>query len=126
MRKAIHASIILGLLLFLATGCSSNSKGASSAAPVSATAASAAPASTPAATVAPTPAAPAKVELNVFMSYAQYKDQFDKYFDQFKAKELALKNVEVTIKAEMPSSDQAEQILKTRLASNDAPDLFTI
>ncbi|HEX7713036.1 MAG TPA: extracellular solute-binding protein [Bacillota bacterium] len=71
--------------------------------------------------------APAKqVELKVFMSFPRFKEQFDKYFEQFKAKEKAEKNVDVTIKLEMPSSDQAGQILKARLASNDAPDLFTL
>lgn len=122
MKKTIHLSIILGLLLFLATGCgTTKTTTENSAAP-----ATAAPASTTEATVAATPAAPTKVELNVFMSYPQYKDQFDKYFEQFKAKELAAKNIEVTIKTEMPNSDQAKQILQTRLASNDAPDLYTL
>lgn len=67
-----------------------------------------------------------KVQLKVFMSFPRFKDQFDKYFAQFKAKEKAEKNIDVTIKLEMPNSDQASQILKTRLASNDAPDLFTL
>lgn len=71
--------------------------------------------------------APAKqVELKVFMSFPRFKEQFDKYFEQFKAKERAEKNIDVSIKLEMPSSDQAGQILKARLASNDAPDLFTL
>lgn len=71
--------------------------------------------------------APAKqVELKVFMSFPRFKEQFDKYFEQFKAKEKAEKNIDVTIKLEMPSSDQAGQILRARLASNDAPDLFTL
>lgn len=71
-------------------------------------------------------AAPQKVELKVFMSFPRFKEQFETYFEQFKAKELAEKNIDVTIKLEMPNADQANQILKTRLASNDAPDVFTL
>ncbi|CAK4834063.1 unnamed protein product [Aphanomyces euteiches] len=128
MKKSIHLSIILGLLLFIATGCGSNTKtdtpASSSTVPAGTTAAST---PEPEATKAPeTPAAPKKVELNVFMSYPQFKDQLDKYFEQFKAKELAEKNIDVTIKLEMPNADQSKQILQTRLASNDAPDLFTL
>lgn len=77
-------------------------------------------------TINKTKAPAKKVELKVFMSFPRFKDQFDKYFSQFKAKEKAEKNVDVTIKLEMPNSDQASQILKTRLASNDSPDLFTL
>ncbi|MEF2964485.1 extracellular solute-binding protein [Paenibacillus sp. M1] len=69
---------------------------------------------------------PKEVELKVFMSFPRFKDQFEAYFDKFKAKMLAEKNLDVTIKLEMPNSDQAKQILQTRLASNDAPDLFTL
>ncbi|WP_256762390.1 ABC transporter substrate-binding protein [Cohnella sp. WQ 127256] len=121
MKKIINASLIAVVLLMVISGCGNGNKNtepsASSEAPVSTTT------STP---EAATPAKPTKVELNVFMSYPQYKDQFEAYFEQFKAKELADKNIEVTIKAEMPNSDQAKQILQTRLASNDSPDLFTI
>ena len=60
------------------------------------------------------------------MSFPRFKDQFDKYFAQFKAKELAEKNIDVTIKLEMPNPDQAKQILETRMASRDAPDIFTL
>lgn len=60
------------------------------------------------------------------MSFPRFKDQFDKYFEQFKAKELAEKNIDVTVKLEMPNPDQAKQILETRMASNDAPDVFTL
>lgn len=67
-----------------------------------------------------------KVELKVFMSFPRFKDQFDAYFEKFKAKMLAEQNIEVSIKLEMPNSDQAKQILQTRLSSNDAPDLFTL
>jgi raffinose/stachyose/melibiose transport system substrate-binding protein len=116
MKKTFHLSIILGLIL--ATGCSTSTSKTNT------DGSSAAPASASVSTKAP--ATPKKVELNVFMSYPQYKEQFEKYFEQFKAKELAEKNVDVTIKTEMPNSDQSKQILQTRLASNDAPDLFTI
>lgn len=67
-----------------------------------------------------------RVELKVFMSFPRFQEQFKLYFEQFKAKELAEKNIDVTIKLEMPNADQAEQILKTRFASGDAPDIYTL
>ena len=66
-----------------------------------------------------------KVTLKVFMSFPRFKPHFEQYFAQFIEKKKA-DNVDLTIKLEMPSSDQANQILKARLASNDAPDLFTL
>ncbi len=71
-------------------------------------------------------AEPEKVELKVFMSFPRFKDQFEAYFEQFKAKQLEENNIDVTIELEMPSADQAGQILQARLASNDAPDIFTL
>jgi len=73
-------------------------------------------------------AAPAakKVTLDVMMSFPRFTDQMESYFDQFKAKMLAEKGIEVVINLEMPSSDQYNNILQTRLSSNDAPDLFTL
>jgi raffinose/stachyose/melibiose transport system substrate-binding protein len=71
-------------------------------------------------------AAPKDVELKVFMTFPNYQTQIEKYFEQFKVKEKAEKNINVDIKLEMPNSDSAAQILKARLSSNDAPDLFTI
>lgn len=67
-----------------------------------------------------------KVELKVQIGSPRFKDQFEKYFEQFKAKELAEKNIEVTIDLEMPNPDQAKQVLQARLASNDAPDIFDV
>jgi raffinose/stachyose/melibiose transport system substrate-binding protein len=69
---------------------------------------------------------PRKVTLKVFMTFPRFQTQFEAYFEQFKAKELEEKNIDVTIELEMPNSDQAAQILKARLSSNDAPDLFTL
>jgi raffinose/stachyose/melibiose transport system substrate-binding protein len=73
-------------------------------------------------------AAPAvkKVTLDVMMSFPRFTDQMESYFDQFKAKMLAEKGIEVVINLEMPSSEQYNNILQTRLSSNDAPDLFTL
>ncbi|MGO4545618.1 ABC transporter substrate-binding protein [Paenibacillus sp. 2TAB23] len=67
-----------------------------------------------------------KVELKVQIGSPRFKDQFEKYFEQFKAKELAEKNIDVTIDLEMPNPDQAKQVLQARLASNDAPDIFDV
>lgn len=113
MKKALQLSMVLASVLTVAAGCGS----------------AVSPAASSSANGTETPKAekPAqKVELKVFMSFPRFKDQFDKYFAQFKAKEKAAKNIDVDIKLEMPNPDQAKQILQTRLASNDAPDLFTL
>lgn len=70
--------------------------------------------------------APRQVELKVFMSFPRFQDQFEAYFEQFRQQQLAENNIDVTIRLEMPNAEQADQILRTRLASNDAPDLFTL
>ncbi|MDF1567792.1 MAG: ABC transporter substrate-binding protein [Spirochaetaceae bacterium] len=70
--------------------------------------------------------APREVELKVFLSFPRFQEQFERYFEQFREKELKEKNIDVRIKLEMPNADQANQILRSRLASNDAPDLYTL
>ncbi|MFM9278871.1 ABC transporter substrate-binding protein [Paenibacillus jiagnxiensis] len=69
---------------------------------------------------------PKSVTLRVFIEGPRLKEYYDKYIEQFKAKEKAEKNIDVTVQLEMPPVENASQILKTRLASNDAPDVFTI
>lgn len=71
-------------------------------------------------------AATKKARLNVMMSFPRFTEQMEAYFEQFKAKMLKERGIEVTIVLEMPSSDQYNNILQTRLSSNDAPDLFTL
>ncbi len=66
------------------------------------------------------------VELRVFMSFPRFRDQFEAYFEQFKAYQLEQNNINVTIKLEMPPGDQANQILRTRFAAGDAPDVYTL
>jgi raffinose/stachyose/melibiose transport system substrate-binding protein len=67
-----------------------------------------------------------EVELKVFMSFPRFREQFEDYFADFAQKVLEEDNIKVTIELEMPSSDTADQLLKARLASNDAPDIFTL
>lgn len=66
------------------------------------------------------------VSLKMFIAQPRLKEHYDKYIDAFVAKEKAEKNIDVTVQLEMPPADTAPQILKTRLASNDAPDVFAI
>lgn len=61
------------------------------------------------------------VELKVFVSLPRFKNQFEQYFEQFKKKELAEKNINVKISLEMPSADTADQILKSRMSGGDSP-----
>jgi raffinose/stachyose/melibiose transport system substrate-binding protein len=69
---------------------------------------------------------PRSVTLDVMMSFPRFTEQMEDYFDQFEAKILAERGIQVTVNLEMPSSDQYNNILQTRLSSNDAPDLFTL
>ncbi|MFD1957312.1 ABC transporter substrate-binding protein [Paenibacillus thailandensis] len=66
------------------------------------------------------------VNLKVFIAQPRLKEHYDKFIADFAAKEKAEKNIDVSIQLEMPPADNAAQILKTRLASNDAPDVFAI
>ncbi len=126
MKKAFSLILVLSMLLTFAAGCgqkdAAQANGSTAAAVVSTTVTEAT-AETEATVAVPEAR---QAELKVFMTIPRFKEQFDKYFEQFKAKEKAEKNIDVKIALEMPNSDQAEQILKARLASNDAPDLFNI
>ncbi|MEK8130045.1 extracellular solute-binding protein [Paenibacillus filicis] len=71
--------------------------------------------------------APQKVELKLFLGgLDRFRDQFDKYFAQFAEKEKKEKNIEVTFNSEYPGSENSAQILKTRLATGDVPDIFSL
>jgi raffinose/stachyose/melibiose transport system substrate-binding protein len=60
------------------------------------------------------------------MSFPRFQEQFEAYFAQFSQKVLEEQNIDLTVKLEMPNAEQADQILRTRLASNDAPDVYTL
>jgi raffinose/stachyose/melibiose transport system substrate-binding protein len=62
----------------------------------------------------------------MFIAQPRLKEHYDKYINAFVAKEKKDKNIDVTVQLEMPPADNAAQILKTRLASNDAPDVFAL
>lgn len=66
------------------------------------------------------------VTLKMFIAQPRFKEHYDKYIADFVAKQKAEKNIDVSVQLEMPTADNASQILKTRLASNDAPDIFAI
>ncbi|MDP1512606.1 extracellular solute-binding protein [Paenibacillus sp. CMAA1739] len=66
------------------------------------------------------------VNLKMFIAQPRLKEHYDKYINAFIAKEKKDKNIDVTVQLEMPPADNAAQILKTRLASNDAPDVFAL
>lgn len=109
MKKIVSAILCLSMVTAMLSGCSGNSA-----------------VSTANSNSGSSKGEPKKVTLNVMMSFPRFMDQMQAYMEQFKKKELAEKNVDVTVNLEMPSSDQFETTLKTRLSSNDAPDLFTI
>ncbi|MFB9327875.1 ABC transporter substrate-binding protein [Paenibacillus aurantiacus] len=66
------------------------------------------------------------VTLKMFIAQPRLKEHYDKYIADFTAKEKAEKNIDVSVQLEMPPADNASQMLKTRLASNDAPDIFAV
>ncbi|MEE4565148.1 ABC transporter substrate-binding protein [Paenibacillus polymyxa] len=66
------------------------------------------------------------VNIKMFIAQPRLKEHYDKYINAFIAKEKKDKNIDVTVQLEMPPADNAAQILKTRLASNDAPDVFAL
>ncbi|RKP49991.1 extracellular solute-binding protein [Cohnella endophytica] len=125
MKKASYLVLVLAMLLSVLSACSSGNKNNNG--DPSNEASPGASSAEPSKSAEPASQEPAKqVKLKVFLTLPRFKDQFDAYFEQFKAKELKEKNIDVTIDLEMPNSDQAKQILQTRLASNDAPDVFAI
>ncbi len=67
-----------------------------------------------------------EIELNVFMSFPRFQEQFEEYFELFSEKMLEEENIRVIINLEMPSSDTAQQLLQARLSSGDAPDIYTL
>jgi len=127
MKKAYHLWLTAALLLSLLAACSSGGGeeadgGASDTAATEPASSAAASETEPA-----QPEEPAKkVELKIMLGHPRFKEHFEKYFEQFKAKQLAEHNVDVTIELEMPNPDQAKQVLQARLASGDAPDIFDV
>ena len=69
---------------------------------------------------------PREADLNIMMSFPQYMEQWENYAKQFEKKMLSEENINVHVHLEMPSSDQYESVLQTRLSGNDAPDLYTL
>jgi raffinose/stachyose/melibiose transport system substrate-binding protein len=69
-------------------------------------------------------AQPKAVKLSIILTnYGRFKPQFDQYLGQFAKKELAAKKIDVTYELELPSDPN---LIKTRLASGDTPDIFSL
>lgn len=66
------------------------------------------------------------IELNVFMSFPRFQEQFEDHFRLFEQKMLDEEGIKVKVNLEMVSSDNAQQLLQARLSSNDAPDIYTL
>ncbi len=67
-----------------------------------------------------------EVQLKVFLPQPRFKEIYENYFDQFAEKYEKENGVKVTFQLEMPGSNEASQILQTRLASDDSPDVFSL
>jgi len=66
----------------------------------------------------------AEVELRVFIGQPRLREQYEAHFDRF-IEQMREEGVEVTITLEMPSDNESSSILQTRIASGDAPDVFS-
>jgi len=64
------------------------------------------------------------VELRVFIGQPRFREQYEAHFDLF-VEQMREEGVDVTITLEMPSDNEASSILQTRIASGDAPDVFS-
>lgn len=125
MRKALFVvmSLVLLLPILAACGTGTNTNGSGDAGPTGGGGVAVNESGTGSSQGT---APPTKVELKVFLDFPRFKDQIEHYFEAFKEKQLAEKNVEVVIDLEMPNPEQAGQILQTRLVSDDAPDVFSL
>lgn len=65
-----------------------------------------------------------KVSLNLYIPQSHFKEQWDTFIERFVEYERTEKNREVEIQLEMPNEDENKQVLRARLASDDAPDVF--
>ncbi|OMF27161.1 sugar ABC transporter substrate-binding protein [Paenibacillus sp. FSL H8-0548] len=108
MKKMIKGLLITVLATTLLAGCGNNANNSGDA------------------EGAPNVGEAKSVKLKMFIAQPRFKEHYDKYVNDFIAKEKAEKNIDVSIQLEMPTADNAAQILKTRLASNDAPDIFAL
>lgn len=118
MKKVLSLFLVFTALMSIVVGCSG--KAPASDGTVVGTAAETGK------TVQDTGGQARKVELKVFMSMPQFKEQIDKYLGQFIAKEKTEKNIELKINLDMPPNDKANEILRVRLAAGNTPDIFTI
>lgn len=104
MKKALTFPILSVLFAGMLTGCSGESDSAGES----------------------VASADEKVELKVFIDQPRFKEQYETYIDQFISKQKEEEGRDVSVKLELPSVNQAAELLKTRLASGDSPDVFSL
>ncbi len=66
------------------------------------------------------------VELSVFIDHPQFREIYSNYFNQFVKNYQAQTGTTVKINFETPATANSQQILQSRFASGDAPDVFFI
>lgn len=71
-------------------------------------------------------AAEKTVDLSIVIDQPQFRDIYQSYFDQFVAQYKKNTGTTVKISFETPSVNNSGQILQSRFAANDAPDIFFI
>jgi raffinose/stachyose/melibiose transport system substrate-binding protein len=70
--------------------------------------------------------APKTTELSVFIDQPYYRDIYANFFDKFTAMYQKKTGVIVKISFETPAANVSQQVLQSRFASGDAPDVFFI
>ncbi|TCL63046.1 carbohydrate ABC transporter substrate-binding protein (CUT1 family) [Hydrogenispora ethanolica] len=66
------------------------------------------------------------VELNIFIDQPQFREIYANYFNQFIKKYKTQTGTTVKVNFETPAAINSQQILQSRFASGDAPDVFFI
>ncbi|VBB05717.1 Hypothetical protein LUCI_0928 [Lucifera butyrica] len=67
-----------------------------------------------------------EVHLKIFINQPRFREQYEKYFNQFAQKYEQEHHVKVTYDLEMPDENTSSQILKTRLAAKEDLDIFSV
>lgn len=69
---------------------------------------------------------PDQVELRLFIGQPRFRTHYENFLAEFQADYLEETGIQVDYQLEMPGPNESAEILQTRLASNDSPDVFTL
>lgn len=122
MKKAPLCILAVLLALAVLAACSSNNGNGSSSGNSGASSSGSTGSDNAAASEKTTPT---KAELRIALQLPQFESQFRAFYDKFKAKMLEEENIDVDIIPDFIPSENATQVLQTRLISSTPPDVFS-